>query len=93
MYVSSVGENILPRSRGIGWVLRRLQHCLYEVVYALKELSEFSLILPTRLLWVEEREEAAEAAATDQPDKEGEGAGRRTRQLPNVLARWAHVLR
>ncbi len=63
---------------------------------ALKELSESFLIqiLPTQLLWVEEREGAAKAAATDQLDEEGVGAGRRTRQLQaNVPARWAHVLR
>jgi hypothetical protein len=60
-----------------------------------KEIERvFPLILPTRLLWVEEREEAAEAAATDQLDEEGVGAGRRTRQFQaNVPARWAHVLR
>ncbi len=86
---------ILSGSRGIGLDSAAVTTLsLRSCEYALKELSEFFLILPTRLLWVKEREGAAKAAATDRLDEEGVGAGRRTRQLQaNVLARWAHVLR
>jgi hypothetical protein len=58
-------------------------------------LSESFLILklPTQLLWVEEREEAAEAAATDQLDEEGVGAGRRTKLIKKSkpLKHWKTI--